>query len=260
MGAMLQNSQRCFQQPTIFSCHHQGDRTMQTWFRSSPRTPTQKKALRKARRTNAPGRGKFLSAFAFEQLEHRVLLAADLAVTKVSVPPAGPVTQGELVTYNISVTNLPSVTNLTPTNASNVQLTDTLPAGLTFVSATSTQGTVTHSGNTVTGNLGTLAGITGLANVTIQAMVNSTATGTIAGNTAGVTDTSGDAPATSPATGSLTVTALPATGTVDLSITKTAATSPVSAGGTETYTITVKNNDATTTAAGVTVIDTLPAG
>jgi hypothetical protein len=57
-----------------------------------------------------------------------------------------------------------------PNNAPGVVLTDTLGANLTFVSATTTQGTFTQSGGVVTFSLGTVAfGATITATVTAQA-------------------------------------------------------------------------------------------
>jgi len=74
--------------------------------------------------------------------------AADVAVSAVA--PTGPVSIG---------TNLPltlNVSNIGPAAATNVRLTDTLPPGTAFVSATTTAGTCQHSNGTLTCNLGTL--------------------------------------------------------------------------------------------------------
>jgi len=61
-----------------------------------------------------------------------------------------PIPLGSNLTYTIAITNAG------PTNATGVTLTDPLPAGLTFVSATPSQGTCTNIGATVICNLGTL--------------------------------------------------------------------------------------------------------
>src|SRR3569623_40425 len=151
--------------------------SMRLWTNSLPRRKRQVKAT-KARVSRQPSGAK-LSSLGFESLEYRVLLAADLTVAKTGLPPAA--APGELLTYNISVANAAGTTAATST-----VLTDALPAGETFVSATTTQGTVSTSGNTVTVDLGTLAALTGTANVTIEAFVNSSATGTLS-NTARVT-------------------------------------------------------------------------
>jgi uncharacterized repeat protein (TIGR01451 family) len=86
---------------------------------------------------------------------------ADLSVS-VSGPLSG--TEGGTATYNITVNNFG------PSSASNVTLTDTLGAILSFQSATASQGTFVASGSVVTFSLGTLAsGGTATASVTAQA-------------------------------------------------------------------------------------------
>ncbi|HEV2969671.1 MAG TPA: hypothetical protein VGY55_06750, partial [Pirellulales bacterium] len=62
--------------------------------------------------------------------------SADLAVTNNG---PGTSTEGNTVTYSLTVTNNG------PSTATNVVLTDTLSANLTYVSATKSQGTVSHS-------------------------------------------------------------------------------------------------------------------
>jgi uncharacterized repeat protein (TIGR01451 family) len=70
---------------------------------------------------------------------------ADLSVTKADSPD--PVLQGQELTYTVTVTNSG------PAQATGVTLTDTLPAGVTFVSATPTG---TESGGIVTCDLGSI--------------------------------------------------------------------------------------------------------
>jgi uncharacterized repeat protein (TIGR01451 family) len=85
---------------------------------------------------------------------------ADLAVTKTDSPD--PVAVGSTLTYTVNVTNNG------PADATGVMLADTLPAGATFVAATSSQGSCTHSGGTVTCTLGTLAnGATASVTITV---------------------------------------------------------------------------------------------
>ncbi len=110
----------------------------------------------------------------------------DLAVTKVD--DIDPITPGSTLQYTMVVTNNG------PSQATGVTLSDTLPAGLTFVSATSTVGTATGAGNVVTGNIGTLASGAS-ATVTVTATVDTTATGTLS-NTATVTGTETDSNST----------------------------------------------------------------
>jgi uncharacterized repeat protein (TIGR01451 family) len=72
--------------------------------------------------------------------------SADLSITKTGPATAGPNTN---ITYTITVSNAG------PSFASSVVVTDVLPAGLTFVSATPSQGLCSGSG-TVTCSLGTV--------------------------------------------------------------------------------------------------------
>lgn len=83
---------------------------------------------------------------------------ADLAISAASGPSL--VAVGGSVSYNLTVTNLG------PDTASAVVLQDTLPSGVTFVSATTSQGACTHAAGIVTCNLGTLAA-NGSATITI---------------------------------------------------------------------------------------------
>jgi uncharacterized repeat protein (TIGR01451 family) len=111
----------------------------------------------------------------------RAEAAADLALTKSDSPD--PVVSGNNLTYTILVTN----GGTTP--ATNVVVTDTLPSGVDFVSATGSQGTpCTRTGDVVTCNLGTIAN-GGSATVTI--VVQAKKTGTIS-NTAVVGATPGE--------------------------------------------------------------------
>lgn len=75
--------------------------------------------------------------------------AADLSIIKTIVT-APPYVVGQDVTYNIAVTNNG------PDTAAGVTITDTLPAGTTFVSATPSQGSCSGT-TTVTCTLGSLA-------------------------------------------------------------------------------------------------------
>ncbi|HEX3129654.1 MAG TPA: ExeM/NucH family extracellular endonuclease [Thermoanaerobaculia bacterium] len=117
-----------------------------------------------------------------------VATSADLVVTKVDTPD--PVTSGANLTYTITVDNNG------PSNAASVSLTDTLPAGTTFVSLSSpggwscTQPSV-GSGGTVSCSIGSL----GLGNAvfTLTVAVDpSVADGTVITNTAKVTSTTPD--------------------------------------------------------------------
>jgi uncharacterized repeat protein (TIGR01451 family) len=167
----------------------------------------------------------------------------DLQITKTDTPD--PVIAGNQLTYTIQVTNAG------PSTATGVTVTDVLPGTVTFVSGTSTVGTVSNSSGTVTGTIGTLASGAS-ATVTLVVNVAPTARGTIS-NTATVTGTQTD---TNSANNSATTTST-ANGNIDLTIAKVDSADPVIAGNTLTYTVTVTNNGPST-ATNVVVTDVLP--
>jgi len=104
--------------------------------------------------------------------------SANLSINKIASPE--PDTVGQNLTYTITVSNSGGGA------ANNTTVTDTLPAGMTFVSDSSSQGSVGQSGSTLTANLGTLtAG--GTASVTI--IVTPTQSGDVS-NTANVSTSS----------------------------------------------------------------------
>jgi uncharacterized repeat protein (TIGR01451 family) len=82
---------------------------------------------------------------------------ADLSITKTA---SGGAFAGQTLTYNIAVANAG------PNNAAAVVVTDVLPAGVTFVSATPTQGSCSGT-TTITCNLGALAN-GGSASIVLQ--------------------------------------------------------------------------------------------
>ncbi len=92
----------------------------------------------------------------------------DLAITKTDSPD--PVTVGSNLTYTITVTNNG------PFDATGVTMTDPLPAEVTFVFATPSQGTCSESAGTVTCVLGSLANGT---NSTVEIVATPTVPGTI---------------------------------------------------------------------------------
>ena len=107
--------------------------------------------------------------------------AADLEISKSDSPD--PVPQGGNLVYTVTVTNDG------PYDASNVVLTDNLPAEVTFVSGTfGTSGTCSESSGIATCNLGTL---TNGASVTATLTVSATVGGTIS-NQASVTSNTPD--------------------------------------------------------------------
>ncbi|HEX3152354.1 MAG TPA: hypothetical protein VHR66_30050 [Gemmataceae bacterium] len=167
--------------------------------------------------------------------------AADLAVTKV-VSDATP-NVGDQVTFTVTLTNSG------PHSATNVQVTDLLPAGLTFVSAAPSQGTYTPGTGLWT--VGTVAS-GGRLTLAIIVTVTSPAART---NTATVTRADQFDPNTANNTGSATETPQHA----DLAVTKSVNDATPNVGDTVTFTITLTDSgpDAAT---GVRVNDLLPAG
>lgn len=135
-------------------------------------------------------------------------------------------------------------------NATGVRVTDLLPVGYTFVSSTVTSGTFSNTNGLWT--VGNLASGTS-ATLTITAKVN--AVGPYA-NTASVT---GNEPDPDLNNNTSTVTPLPTTGAVNVSIEKTATNASINLGDTFDYTIVVKNIGGAM-ATEVVAIDVLPDG
>ena len=107
---------------------------------------------------------------------------------------------GELLTYTLTAHNAG------PQDATAVSLTDTLPSGVTFDSATPSQGSCSQAAGTVTCALGTIAD---QASATVQVLVRPAAAGIIS-NQAGVSSALADpSSADNSATAQSTVTAAP---------------------------------------------------
>ena len=169
----------------------------------------------------------------------------DLSIEKSTTATAG--IPGQQLSYTMVVTNAG------PSTATSVQITDTLPAGVTFVSGAVGSTSATVSGNQVTYAVGTLAPGTS-ATATLTVMIGAGTTSSLV-NTAVVSAASGETD-TSDNTDTVTT---PLTPTVDLSVTKTASASAPQIGDSLTYTIVV-SNAGPSTATSVTATDTLPAG
>jgi uncharacterized repeat protein (TIGR01451 family) len=151
-----------------------------------------------------------------------ITATSDLSLTKTGSP--NPVTVGGTLTYTITVNNGG------PSTATNVMLTDTLPASVSFASATPSQGSCTHSGGTVNCNLSSIAD-GGLATVTITVTPN--AAGTIT-NTATVSANESD-----PNSANNTATATTTVINANTTTTVTSSQNPSTYGQPVTFTATV---------------------
>lgn len=175
---------------------------------------------------------------------------SDLEVDKTC--PAT-VVKGNNVSYTITVTNNG------PETATNVFIHDTLPTGVTFVSATPSQGTCNAPvGDILHCDIGFIQpGDT--ATITVVVTVPAGFVGSSITDTVTVGGAVKD-PVSENNTASCTTNLQPATTPVDLSVAKTCPT-PAIAGNPANliYSIDVKNNSGTG-ATGVTLIDSLPGG
>jgi len=178
-----------------------------------------------------------------------VVAAANVSITKIANPSTN-TPHGTQITYTIGLSNAG------PDAAAGVVVTDPLPAGTTFVSAsTATGGLVTPSvgaNGTVTWTVGGLVD-GGSASATIVVLVADSASGTIT-NTATETQTTADPSGTQSASASNTVVAA-----ANVSILKTVSNATPADGTDVTYTLAV-SNAGPDAAAGVAVSDPLPAG
>jgi uncharacterized repeat protein (TIGR01451 family) len=106
-------------------------------------------------------------------VSHSSIAEVDLSVSKVD--SADPIYISQLTTYTMVVKNYN-----TPISATGVVLTDSLPASMQFISATTSQGSLVtppvNSSGIVTANIGTLA-VNGTATITVT--VRATAAGAI---------------------------------------------------------------------------------
>ncbi len=154
---------------------------------------------------------------------------------------------GQQATYTITITNNG------PADATSVTVNDTIPAPLSLVSATPSQGSPCAGDPAITCNLGTITSGSS-ATVIIVVDIPASATGTVT-NTATVSSPD-DAMAGNNSDTDMT----PINVMADLRIEKTDNPDPVVAGGGNlTYTLTV-TNDGPADATSVTVTDILPAG
>ena len=179
---------------------------------------------------------------------------ADLQITKTSTPANA--TPGQPLTYNITVTNVGS------RGASEVRLSDTIPAQTTFLTYTEPPPTGINCFPPVNNNAFTCAafgiGPGDSLMFTFSVRVNDNATGPAITNTATVT-AAAFTPDPDTSNNSVTIQSpLPPT-TADLAVTKTTPDPLVGRGDTTTFAITLTNNGPLA-AQNVTLTDAIPTG
>jgi uncharacterized repeat protein (TIGR01451 family) len=133
------------------------------------------------------------------QITVTVGIGTDLAITKADAPD--PVAVGGTLTYTLTVTNNG------PDPSTDSTVTDTLPAGVTFVSATPSQGACSQAAGTVTCMLGPLA-LGASATIEIVVTVDATALSPLS-DTATVTGVETDLVATNNSATAETMISLP---------------------------------------------------
>ena len=179
-----------------------------------------------------------------------VLPGADVRIDSKSVAP-NPVIAGENATFTLTPRNGG------PAVANNVAVTDTLPSGWTFVSATGTGWSCSAAGQTVTCSRATYA-VGGTNNITIIAKAPGNAvigpTGRTDTNTATITTTDND-PAPGNNTRAVSFDILP--DGADLRLAKSKSPNPVAQGSQVTSTITVTNGGPRQATGELRVVDQL---
>ena len=169
--------------------------------------------------------------------------AVDLELTKTTTTPT--------VAQTLNATWKLHVVNQGPSDAYDVQLVDTLPDGVTYVSATPDQGTCAVAGQVITCDLGRIDE-TEATDVTVVATGDAVGTQLNEAEVSTTLNTEID-PADNTASSPVLVTPV-----ADLSVAKTGP-AEVPAGGSATYALTVRN-DGPSPATGVELTDELPAG
>ncbi len=172
----------------------------------------------------------------------------DLAIDKIVDSPT-PI-EGDTVVFTVSVTN--------PGNfeATGIQVTDVLPAGLTYLSSVASQGTYVNG--TGIWNIGSLPeGASTTVTLSISAIVNNGTLGTTITNEAEITSLNESDPDLSNNSASSGITVVPEAS--DIALTKSVDEDQPIEGETIIFTITATNNGPKN-ATGVTIIDQVPTG
>jgi uncharacterized repeat protein (TIGR01451 family) len=170
--------------------------------------------------------------------------SADVSVVKTTL--TAPVVAGKVVRYQLRVANNG------PSTAAAVKLSDTLPAGTTYINASTPIGTCSLAAGTLTCDFGALPP-TSSVDVLVDVQVAPGSSGTLS-NTATVTTTTTDAV---PANNSSTV-SNPIVIQSDLRIAKVVDQNPIDVGTIATWTVTVTNDGPSATSAPFTIADTVP--
>ena len=164
--------------------------------------------------------------------------AADLSITKTALVSAG----GPEVTNRLSVGDTfvysLDVTNNGPGPASSVQATDTLPTGITLVSATPGQGNCSATGQTVVCGLNTISAGQSVL-ITLVVTVGPAGANSVIENTASVSSPTPDPNPSGPTPASSTV----GVGAVaNLALSKSVSPQAAAVGDTLTYRLTATND------------------
>ena len=148
-----------------------------------------------------------------------------------------------------------TVNNAGPSTATNLTVSDTVPAQYTVNTVTSPTGSCGNVGNVVTCTLASMASGAPAWVITVNVTVNASTPGGTYVNTATVSASSPNDPvlANNTVNNNNTV-----RNTADLAVTKTDGVATVNVGASTTYTITLTNNGPTVVPAGVIVSDTIP--
>ena len=186
-------------------------------------------------------------SFIGNQVDTAVGTLADLAITKTSAPASQ--TAGSPVIYTMTGTNHG------PNSAATVVMTDTLPAGISYVSSAPPAGTsCSAAGRVVTCTTATVPNGGSVAVPITTSIEPGTAAGTFTDQAAISSATADDVPTNNSAIATTAVTA-----SADVSITKAVSPNPVRAGTPVTYVLTA-TNAGPSNATSVTVTDPVPAG
>jgi uncharacterized repeat protein (TIGR01451 family) len=174
----------------------------------------------------------FVVAFAFTGMA--MAQTAALSVMKIATPE--PVAAGNVLTY------LLTVSNEGPDDAASVSLADTLPSGVTFLALNTPAGwscTTPAVGGTgtVTCTIATLP--PGTTEFELQTTVDALPNGTAIDNTSAISSTTGDPSASD---NTATVTSHVSSLSADITLTKSGAPDPVTAGNDLVYTLTASND------------------